>query len=236
PTENLPSNQAVSRRTSTRSARVRPIRPESGYASSRYSQITPESGMTSPLSSTRVGTVPAGFISRYSGRRSQTFSSRNSNGRRFSASTSRTLRENGDKGRWWSTRISGVYRTPRGGAQRRTAGVDQFSGHLSGQLPGHLSGQLPGHLPGQPHGQPRGRARRQSSGQPSRQRPETERPLHRLNSARLGLRQGWTPPPARLEPAQITRHNQVHRRRHDAEILQPGRPLGHDIVPLQHQQ
>jgi hypothetical protein len=50
--------------------------------------------------------VQAGFNSRNSGRRLQTFSTRNSNGNRFSPNTSRTFRENGDRGRWNKTRMA----------------------------------------------------------------------------------------------------------------------------------
>src|ERR1700761_1224141 len=85
--------------------------------------MTAESGTTSPLSSTRVGTVPAGFSSRYSGRRSQTFSSRSSNGRRFSARTRRTLRAYGDSVRWYKTRIGKCYRTPFRVAQSAEWGI-----------------------------------------------------------------------------------------------------------------
>ena len=62
--------------------------------------------MESPFSSTSIGTVPAGFRSRNSGRRSHIRSTLSSNGSRFSDNTRRTLRENGDNGRWCRIRMA----------------------------------------------------------------------------------------------------------------------------------
>jgi hypothetical protein len=47
-----------------------------------------------------TGTSPAGFKARNSGRRSQTFSAFIVKSRFFSASTTRTLRANGDNSEW----------------------------------------------------------------------------------------------------------------------------------------
>ena len=74
---------------------------------------------TSPARpSASMGTSPAGLRARNSGRRSHTGSAASANSSPFSASARRSARLAGDSGRWWRTRMGGLYSIPPPGGGR----------------------------------------------------------------------------------------------------------------------